>query len=316
MSDRLGPQARSLTVIYNPAAGQRRGAFFTRVLAALEERGWRAELRTTAGPGDARDMAAAAAREGTARLAVAGGDGTIHEAVNGLASVALPSSGLSSGLSSGQSSGQSGPLLGIIPLGTANVLAQEIGLPVKPDPVATTLTGRREIDTRLGRIGEKHFLLMAGAGFDAEVVAGVSQPLKRKLGKGAYVWETLRQGFRYDFPELTLSVDGDPATARSLIVARARHYGGSFVLSRDAGLETEGLQAFLFEEGGPLAVLRYSLGLMLGRLERTRGVERRAVTRIVIEAPAGRPLQADGDCVGTTPVEIALSDRRLRLLVP
>ncbi len=303
MSDGRGPQARSLTVIYNPAAGQRRGAFFTRVLAALEERGWRAELRTTGGPGDARDMAAAAAREGTARLAVAGGDGTIHEVVNGLASVV-------------RQSGRGSPLLGIIPLGTANVLAQEIGLPVRARSVAETLTGRREIDARLGRIGEKHFLLMAGAGFDAEVVAGVSQSLKRRLGKGAYVWETLRQGFTYDFPELTLSLDGEAAQARSLIVARARHYGGSFVLCPDAGLETDSLQAFLFKEGGPLAVLRYSLGLMLGRLERTRGVERRSVSRLVIEAPSGRPLQADGDSVGETPVEIALSDRRLRLLAP
>lgn len=303
MPDSLTSRARSLTVIYNPAAGQRRGAFFTRVLAALEERGWRAELRTTAGPGDAAAMAAAAAREGRQRIAVAGGDGTIHEAVNGLASV--PRRGE-----------QAGPLLGIIPLGTANVLTQEIGLPLRPRAVADCLTGRSQLDVRLGRLGDRYFLLMAGAGFDAEVVAAVSPSLKRRFGKGAYVWESLRQGFCYGFPELELELDGEPATARSLIVARARHYGGGFVLSRSAGLETDGLQAFLFGEAGPLSVLRYSLALMLGRLEKARGVRCLPVTSLRILGPAGLPLQADGDSVGVTPVEISLSDRRLRLLVP
>jgi diacylglycerol kinase family enzyme len=279
LPDSLTSRVRSLTVIYNPAAGQRRGAFFTRVLAALEEKGWRAELRTTAGPGDATAMAAAAAREGRQRIAVAG-------------------------------------LLGIIPLGTANVLAQEIGLPLRPRAVADCLTGRSQLDVRLGRLGERYFLLMAGAGFDAEVVAAVSPSLKRRFGKGAYVWESLRQGFCYGFPELELELDGEPATARSLIVARARHYGGGFVLSRSAGLETDGLQAFLFGEAGPLSVLRYSLALMLGRLERARGVRCLPVTSLRILGPAGLPLQADGDSVGVTPVEIGLSDRRLRLLVP
>ena len=272
MPDSLTSRVRSLTVIYNPAAGQRRGAFFTRVLAALEEKGWRAELRTTAGPGDATAMAAAAAREGRQRIAVAGGDGTIHEAVNGLASV--PRRGE-----------QAGPLLGIIPLGTANVLAQEIGLPLRPRAVADCLTGRSQLDVRLGRLGDRYFLLMAGAGFDAEVVAAVSPSLKRRFGKGAYVWESLRQGFCYGFPELELELDGEPATARSLIVARAQHYGGGFAL-------------------------------MLGRLERARGVRCLPVTSLRILGPAGLPLQADGDSVGVTPVEIGLSDRRLRLLVP
>jgi len=303
LSDSLTSQARSLTVIYNPAAGQRRGAFFTRVLAALEEQGWRAELRTTAGPGDASAMAAAAARDGRARIAVAGGDGTIHEAVNGLASVP-------------PRAGQTRPLLGIIPLGTANVLAQEIGLPLRPRSVADCLAGRRELDVRLGRLGESYFLLMAGAGFDAEVVASVSPALKRRFGKGAYVWESLRQGFLYGFPELELELDGVPAKARSLIVARARHYGGSFVLSEAAGLETDSLQAFLFEKAGPLSVLRYSLALMLGRLERTEGLRRLPVSSLRILGPAGLPLQADGDSVGTTPIEIGLSERRLRLLIP
>jgi diacylglycerol kinase (ATP) len=303
LSDSLSAQARLLPVIYNPAAGQRHSAFFTRVLAALEARGWRAELRTTGGPGDAKAMAAAAARAGVARIAVAGGDGTIHEAVNGLASV--PERG-----------GRRGPQLGIIPLGTANVLAQEIGLKLKPDAVAACLTGRKELKTRLGVVGDRVFLLMAGAGFDAQVVAAVSPSLKRRFGKGAYAWETLRQAFAYGFPELELEVDDRPERACSLILSRAAHYGGSFLLSREAGLEKEGLQAFLFDKGGPLSVLRYSLALALGRLESTPGVRRLPVEKVRILGPAGLPLQADGDEVGVTPVEFSLSGQRLRLLVP
>ena len=308
MSESLSAPARLLPIIYNPAAGQRRGAFFTRVLAALEARGWRAELRTTGAPGDAQAMAAAAAREGVARIAVAGGDGTIHEAVNGLAS--QPQGGAR------REGARRGPQLGIIPLGTANVLAQEIGLKLRPDAVADCLTGQKELTSRLGSVGGEVFLLMAGAGFDAQVVAEVSLPLKRRFGKGAYVWETLRQAFSYRFPELELELDGKPERARSLILTRAAHYGGAFLLSREAGLEKDGLQAFLFDSGGPLSVLRYSLSLALGRLESTRGVRRIPVERVRILGPAGLPLQADGDDVGVTPVEMGLSSQSLRLLVP
>ena len=303
MSDAGSEETRWLPVIYNPAAGQRHSAFFTQVLTAMEQRGWRVELRTTSGPGDARALAVEAARSGVERLAVAGGDGTIHEAVNGLASLQ-------------EESGIASPLLGIVPLGTANVLAQEIGLRRRPGAVADCLTGETSLETRLGEIGGGYFLLMAGAGFDAQVVAQVSLPLKRRLGKGAYLWETLRQAFSYDFPELILEVDGRPERARSLIAARAARYGGAFLLSPEAGLDKQDLQLFLFEGRGPLSVLRYSLALAMGRLEKSAGVRRLQAERIEITAPPGLPLQADGDSVGPTPAALGLSERRLRLLVP
>jgi diacylglycerol kinase family enzyme len=159
-------------IIFNPAAGWRRRQRLAPVLAQLGEHGCAFVVRETQAPGDAERFAAEVDPEAFDLVVVAGGDGTVNETINGLARSGLP--------------------LALIPLGTANVLAAEIGLGPDPAAVARCVALGQPRPIALGAAAGRRFILMAGAGFDAHVVAGVSVPMKRWLGKGAYVLSTLR----------------------------------------------------------------------------------------------------------------------------
>src|SRR6185312_7997435 len=116
-------------------------------------------------------------------IVAAGGDGTINEVANGLLAAIA--------------SGRRAPPLGIVPMGTANVLARELDILGSPHKIVRMLLEGRVVPIRLGRAdssaGTRHFIMMAGIGFDAHVVATVSLALKRWVGKGAYVISSLRR---------------------------------------------------------------------------------------------------------------------------
>lgn len=303
-------KGRRMLVIYNPIAGRRRRKRFLAVVERLEARGCALSLRETGAPGDAMRLAQAA-RPGDGDLVLAaGGDGTINEAANGLlkggCAAHLP--------------------LAIVPLGTSNVLAAEIGLASAPDAVArTALEGtRRRIS--LGRMAwpperERLFVLMAGVGLDARAVADVDPVTKRRFAQGAYVWAGLRQVLRRDRLRYRVEVDGAVREVASVIVAKASCYGGAFVLAPRARLDEPRFEVCLFEKDGVWPVTRYGLALLLGRLERTPGFAsvmassvRVAVSGAVPASP--EPVQCDGDDVASLPLEIDILPDALDLLVP
>jgi YegS/Rv2252/BmrU family lipid kinase len=287
-------------VIHNPAAGRRRN-LLARTLRRLRGLGCRVEVRQTAARGDAAAIARAAS--GCDAVVAAGGDGTIGEVINGLiaANPAIP--------------------LAVLPLGTANVLAAEMNLPADPSALAQVIARGEARPVSLGRVRDQagrvtHFAMMAGAGFDAHVVAGIDLRLKRLFGKGAYVAESLRQLAIFRFPRYRVTIDGVATEAASVIVANGRHYAGRYVCAPEARLDQPVLQVCLFDTGGAMAVLRYVLALQSGGLARRADVRIVAGRRVVISAPEGEPLQADGDIVARLPVEIDVVPDALRLVMP
>jgi diacylglycerol kinase (ATP) len=158
--------------------------------------------------------------------------------------------------------------------------------------------------------------MMAGVGFDAHVVAGVSPRLKRLLGKGAYVLEMLRQLFRFPFPRYKVSIDGAPHEAASVVVSRGRFYGGRFVVAPEARLDRAELHVCLFKRGGRWRTIRYALALASGRLPYLPDIEILVGRHVTIEGPAGDPVQGDGDIIARLPVTIALSPVTLELMRP
>ena len=280
-----------LVVIHNPTAGRRRRRGLAKVLDLLEGR-VDATHRLTTARGDAEAFARAVPPGVVA--VVAGGDGTANEVANGL-------------LAAG------GGAMAVIPLGTANVLAAELGI---GDPVAaaTAVHSGSLFAYRPGLANGRGFLMMAGAGFDAHVVAGVSPRLKRLFGKGAYVLETLRQLWRFTFPRYRVTIDGVVHDAASVIVARGHYYGGRFVLAPDARLESEDLYVCLFRRGGRFHTIAYALALARGQLHRSAHVEVIRGRKITIEGPAGDPVQGDGDLIGRLPVTIELSPVSISLM--
>ena len=287
---------RRILVIRNPAAGRRHGDRFERVLDRLCDMGCMVTVCDTTARGDAEAFARSASADLYDVLAVAGGDGTVNEAINGLKDFRLS--------------------VAVIPMGTANVLAQEIGLSGDPGDVARVIARGEPLKVKLGRANERRFIQMAGIGFDAQVVAGVNPAIKRHLGKLAYVAETFSQLSKFEFPRYRLTVDGQPVEAASAVIANGRFYGGRFTCAPEARLDAESFQVCLFRNSGKWHTLRYAWGLVTGRLRHFRDVAVLAANEVTVDGPAGDPVQGDGDIVGALPLTLSTERHRVRLLTP
>lgn len=276
-----------MIVIYNPTAGRRRGHTPWRVLDVLTASGMRVELAETTHAGHATALAREAVQQGARVIVAAGGDGTIAEVANGLMGSTVS--------------------LGIIPIGTANVLAHELALPFAPAAVAKALAFGRTLPLwpgiACGAGGERLFVQMLGVGLDAQVVHRLSSPLKRAIGRGAYVVQTLRELARYDYAPVRVLIDGVATEAGSVIVSKGRLYGGRYTLAPAARPALPGFSVALFGHRGPMSALMYGAALPLNLLPHAPGlVLLRANSEVVIEST--RPAQSDGDAAGVTPLVV------------
>lgn len=292
---------RRILVIHNPVAGARRARRLRATVEVLTQRfGAAVTVVATTGRGDAEAIARAQTADSCDALVVAGGDGTINEAINGLAARDGDAAGLP---------------LGIVPLGTANVLAHELGLPLDPAGTAETLALGGERPVHLGLANGRCFAMMAGAGLDARVVETVSSRLKRLIGKGAYVVGTLARlaepGRRY-----RVSLGGEECEVASVIAANGHFYGGRFVCAPDARLDEPRLHVCLFPGAGRWNAVRYVWGVTAGRLHRFPDVRIVPAERLTVTGPEGEPVQGDGDVIARLPVDIAVAPWTLPVIAP
>ena len=263
-------------------------------------------LRETAAPGDAEAFAREANCGGFDGVVIAGGDGTLNEAVNGLEDAALP--------------------IAVFPFGTENVLAREIGLTRNPERVAEIAARGPVRPISMGEVvfegrpGARRFLLMTGVGFDAEVVSGLDLGLKRRLGKLAFAWSILQRLWRYQPVEYAVSVQraggSESYRAASAIASKARFYAGPFVLAPAAGLAHRSFELAVLKKVGRGAALTCLVALVGGFIHRLRQVEIATVTSATFSDPAGAPVQIDGDPLGRLPITVRIADRPLLLVHP
>lgn len=289
-------QHRRVLVIHNPTAGWRRRRRFERILSALIAEGVDVDVRPTTKRGDAEAFAMSADPEKLDAIAVAGGDGTINEVVNGLGDKKLA--------------------LAVIPLGTANVLAHEIGLGGTPREIARTIATGRAQPISVGIVNGRRFVMMAGFGFDAHVVAQVKPAVKKFLGKTAYVLSTLKTLVSFRFPRYRVIVDGESFDVASAVIANGHFYGGTFVCAPDARLQDPSLHVVLFMKPGVLRTMRYAVWLALGRLTKLPDVKIVPATDITVERVDAEPVQGDGDILASLPARITLAPAALALLMP
>ncbi len=288
-----------MIIVFNPAAGMRRANLLWRVLDVLMANGIRIELAETYRPGHAEALAREAVSRGASMVVAAGGDGTIAEVANGLLG--------------------SSARLGVIPLGTANVMARELALPFEPRAVAAALAFGR---TRLiwpglarGIDGSRLFVQMLGVGFDAQVVHRLPAPLKRALGRSAYAVQTLRELPLYRYKPIHICLDGQETRAFSVIVSKGRLYGGSFTLSPTASPMEPGFSVVLFDHAGIGAPLLYGAALPLGLLCRAPGVRHVRARLVDFVGNNVVPAQADGDPAGWTPISITDAPAAIPIVV-
>lgn len=296
------PTRRDVLLIHNPNAGRgRRRHRLHTVVAELQRAGSRVVLLPTAGAGDAlrfaREAVASAARgEGPDVVVAAGGDGTINEVVNGLAGGSVP--------------------LALLPLGTANVLAAEIGLDEDPAEIVRAILRGPAVPIHLGDVNGRRFTVMAGIGLDAEVVATVNQRLKRATGKFAYAVATLQRWLQYRRHFFRIEIDGVMHEAAAAVVANGHYYAGRFVCAGEARLTDPRLHVCLFEKPGRWQAVYYMAGLFGGFLPRLKSYRVVPAREIAILAEGSRPVQGDGDVIARLPVLIRVADDTVQLVMP
>jgi YegS/Rv2252/BmrU family lipid kinase len=296
---------REIVMVFNPAAGRRRRRRLQQVLAVLDERRVRYQVRETSTAGDARRIAANLPQN-TPMVVAVGGDGTVNEVVNGLV---------------GAADAGRRPELALVPMGTANVLAAEIGLTdLSPENISGTIIDGQRRDIFLARANERYLIQMCGVGFDAHVVANVNLSLKRRVGKLAYALASLAQFWRYIPRKYRVVVDGVTYDAASVIVANGHFYAGRFSCAPQARIDEPLLHACLFQRTGRWHVIRYAWGLLSGRLGHFRDVMVVPAEQVVIDSAAApataEPVQGDGDIIADLPVTITAGAARLTLRCP
>ncbi len=293
---------RRVLIIHNPNAGRRRRRHrLQTVIEGLERDGARVDVKPTAAAGDAMRyshaaLASAARGDGPDVVVAAGGDGTINEVVNGLAGGTLP--------------------LALLPLGTANVLAAEIGLEEHPEQLVRAILHGPAVPIHLGDANGRRFTLMAGIGLDADVVASVSQRLKRRTGKFAYAVATLQRWLAYRRHRFRIDIDGVPHEAAAAVVANGHFYAGRFVCADEARLTDPWLHVCLFEKPGRWQIICYMLALFGGYLPRLKSFRIVTGREISILEEGARPVQGDGDVITRLPARIRVADETIPLVMP
>jgi YegS/Rv2252/BmrU family lipid kinase len=284
-------------VIVNPTSGSYSRQKIEAIISAFRGHGLRPELMLTGSAADAPLFARRACEEETGPLiVVGGGDGTINGVVNGL----VP----------GRAT------LGVLPFGTANVLARELKIRSLEESVEKIIRGKtRPLSVgMLEAHGEtRYFFLMAGIGLDGAVVEGVRLAEKRLLGKGAYLLSTLRVLAGWDRQLFALRADGRDVVCHSAVVCNAAKYGGDFVLAPEADLFVPGFQVVCVSNGKRSAYLKLVMDMVAGRKPHGKNVAAFAANRL--EIADNRAVQLDGDYCCHAPVTITAVENFLGLIV-
>ena len=279
-----------------------KGQLLQATIDALKRNGHEAKPVPTTGPNTAAAIVRECINEGADVILAAGGDGTINEIVNGMIGSQVP--------------------LGILPVGTANVLACEMGMrthaPSAADLLASAVPARIAAGRISGGLSEgRHFLLMAGIGLDAMIVYNIDAEMKAKLGKVAY-WIGGFQQLGKKLIEFDVRVNGDTHRCSFALASRVRNYGGDLNIARQVTLFAEDFEVVLFKGANSLPYLKYFAGVLVNQLPRLSGVEVLRTRALEVSAAADPRvyIQIDGEYAGRGPAKFEIVPDAVTLLVP
>ena len=301
-----------VVLLYNPAAGrfplsQKR---LCSLVQLLKQHGVRAEPVSTRLPRaavpnsepDSTETLLPSSRDsrldlaGKDRLIVYGGDGTLHEAFRLVAPWNIP--------------------VAVLPAGTANVLARELGIPLRLKdalPIAASGTAR---SICLGEGNGRCFHLMSGIGLDAEVIARVPPGLKKTLGIGAYWLTGLASLWNCPLRPFHVTLDGTEWEASFAVIANARRYGGHLLMAPQASVYEECLDVCLFTSKRKTRFLHYLWGVLRRKHLDYPDVVYRKVQRVEVAGDPSVPVQMDGELVGNLPMSFSVFSRGVQVVVP
>ena len=286
-------------VIANPVAGRGEGtAIADAVVAVLRQHGWQAEAAVTEGPGHARAIVREARAAELDAVVAVGGDGLVNEIINGPLDPEVA--------------------LGVIPAGTGNVLARELGLPLRWRAAADSLLRSVAVRFDVGVANGRRFLLMLGVGWDAHLLEEVGRAPRPWLGIWQYVPAILRTAWQPHVYQFSVTADGEQHDSPGwmLIAGNTNLYTWLFRPTPEASPADGVLDFALLRGKGRLALTRALLRSVARKTVCEReAVYFRAASAIVRTEPVAS-FQVDGDLAGEATVEISVEPRALRLLAP
>ncbi len=299
-------------IIRNPISGSPQQQFaFARAVQAFEDAGWKVAVWVTQRKGHARALAAQAVAEGWPTIVVAGGDGSIGQTVDGMLHA-----------------GGHDVSLGIIPMGTGNVFAREMGLPYPSSPgddaparAARIIIQNEPVRIDVGKANGHHFLSWAGVGLDARVTEEVESQLafKRRAPLFSYGATAIRTILRYDASEMTVTLDGEEVMAGRfplVVAANIRLYARYFRLNPDARIDDGLMDLLIFADPSKIKLALSAVRLLVQPNSQPAGVVRRQARRVEIITDPPQPYHLDGDPLGMTPLTIESVHRGLRIHLP
>ncbi len=280
-----------IAVIYNPAARGEKAGRVREKIRALP----RCKLMPTTAAGDASGLARRAVEHGYPTIVAAGGDGTINDVVNGIAGADIT--------------------LGVLPVGTMNVFAAELGIPgdLRKAWAVIEAGHTRRID--LGRANDQYFVQLAGVGLDAQVVASTSRASRKALGPLSYLITAAQIAYQPP-PRLHIEADGRGIDGSFVLIGNGRYYGGPLPFFKDAKIDDGLLDILIFKNLGYLDLARYIGMILVGRHTDLRDVEYFQTKRATVRSDSRVPVEVDGEVTTQVPVTFRISSRKLRVLAP
>jgi diacylglycerol kinase (ATP) len=278
-----------------------KGRIIARAVAALEREGIRVRAIPTQGPGSATEIAREAVLGDPDLILVAGGDGTINEVANGMLFSHVP--------------------MGILPAGTANVLAVELGLTTRIEAAARMIPKCAPERIAVGQVhtdlGPRYFLMMAGIGLDAHIVYNLRPHLKASLGKFAY-WLGGFARVGQPVAEFEARMNGKTLPCGFVLASRVKNYGGDLTIAANASLLEHDFEVVVFQGRKTLRYLWYFLGVLTGTLDRFPGVTIERSSQIDVEGCRDERVyvQVDGEFAGRLPARVEIVESALTLLMP
>jgi diacylglycerol kinase family enzyme len=287
---------RRFLIVHNAYAGTRRRWLLRAVCRYLHDAGAKVQIEEAENVEQDQKITRSAVETGAFDAVVAaGGDSTVRAAASALIGSAIP--------------------LGIIPLGTGNVLAREINIGWSPKALADYLLHGPSVGIKCGLADDTPFLMMAGVGYDADVLLRLSTPWKRSVGRFAYAWPIIRETFRKP-RQFDVVVDDRLLPATWLIATRAAHYGGSFIIAGNQTLASDGFHAVIVNTRNRRSLAAVLVSIALGRHENRGDVIVMPCTHLTIKPSGLSAAQIDGERMASPPSEIKLSHESLNLIVP
>jgi diacylglycerol kinase family enzyme len=306
---------KTASIIFNPVSGRGKSSRPKQLEEArkiLAASGIDAELRPTSGPGHAGEIASRAIVEGSQLIIACGGDGTLNEIVNGMPGSKVP--------------------IALLPAGTANILAKELGIPWNipraaaliprgtPTRIALGAITRDAAPSQLNSPAEsrRYFIVVAGAGADGALVHALNPSVKLAAGVLAYWMEGFKQLVRYKFPQFRVITSEKEVVASLVIVGRTKNYGGPFRITTGADLFADEFELALFRSQSALRYLLYLPACWMGRLRHLKDVHFVKTNSLRCEPMGADSIyaQVDGEGSESLPVTFSIVPDALTLIVP